>query len=72
VKKEVPEEVCRRDLQTADDLRSIGFSHRVSSRLRTTFTAMSDQSLKKVKTDAVTSTLATEIGNSPSQPNRMS
>jgi pimeloyl-ACP methyl ester carboxylesterase len=72
VEKQVPEQVYGRDLQAADDLRHVElFPERQLAPVEH-LDGHDNQSMKKTNTAAVTSALTTAIGNSPSQPSRMS
>jgi hypothetical protein len=72
VKKQIPEKVYRGDSQTADDLWNIQLFPKRELAPLENFYAHQDLPPKNVIASAVTSTLATAIGNSPFQPSTIS
>ena len=72
VQKKAPEEMREGDFETADDLRNIELFPESQLAPAKHFDGHQDLPLERANTEAVKRTLTTEIGNSPSQPNRIS
>ena len=72
VKRQVPEKVRGSDFQAGEDLRDIQLFPKRQLPPAHHLDGHQEAPLKKVSTKAVTSMFATEIGNSPSQPSRIS
>ena len=72
VEKEVSEEVGGGDLESANDLGEVGLLPESQLRSADNFYRHYSVSPRKSSTTAVTTTLTTEIGNSPFQPRLMS
>ena len=72
VKKQVAEEVAEGHLQAADDLRDVELLPERQLPPAHDFDSHQNPSTKIAIAKAVTTTLATEIGNRPSQPSRIS
>jgi hypothetical protein len=72
VKKQIPEKVRRGDLEAGENLRDVKLFPESQLTPPKDFDSHEGHPLTNARADAVSNTLATEIGKSPSHPNRMS
>lgn len=72
VEKEVPEKMGGGDLEPAHDLREIELFPEGQLTSAKHFDGHQERPFKKTSPEAVMSTLATAVGNSPNQPKRIS